>query len=133
NRYVVSIPNGASLILGHSPTAELRGLNEFDDIPPVAPVFWSFRVMVGIGLLMWVVSWIAAWGMRRDREPRPWLLRALVAMTFSGWIALLAGWYVTEIGRQRFLVQDLLRTADAASDVAPSLIGTSLAMYLAVY
>ncbi len=133
NRYVVAIPKGASWILGHSPTAEIRGLNEFDDIPPVAPVFWSFRIMVGVGLLMWIVSWIAWWAMRRGREPRRWVLTSLVAMTFSGWVAVLAGWMVTEIGRQPFLVQGVLRTADAASDVPSGLIGTSLAMYLAVY
>ena len=133
NRWELSVPRGASLILTHSLEGEVRGLNSFDDIPPVAPLFWAFRIMLGIGLLMLLVSWTGVWQLRRDGLPRPWLLRALVAMTFSGWIATLAGWYVTEIGRQPWLVYGVLRTADAVADVAGGLVGTSLTLYLTVY
>jgi cytochrome bd ubiquinol oxidase subunit I len=79
------------------------------------------------------VSWLAAWRLRRGGEPPRWLLRTLLAMTFSGWIATLAGWYVTEIGRQPWLVTGVLKTSDAASNVSAPLIATSLGMYLSVY
>jgi cytochrome d ubiquinol oxidase subunit I len=99
----------------------------------VTPVFYAFRVMVGIGLLMLVVSWWAAWRWWRRGDVGVWPARALVAMTFSGWIATLAGWYVTEIGRQPWLVTGVLSTGDAASDVAAPVIAGSLTMYLATY
>ncbi len=135
NRYEIGIPGGASLILLHDAAGELRGLNEFEGRhPPVAPVFWSFRVMVGTGVAMLAVSWIAAWRLRRrdGTLPRP-LLRVLTAMTFAGWVATLAGWYVTEIGRQPFLVYDVLLTRDAASAIPAPMIGLSLTMYLTLY
>ena len=98
------------------------------------PLFFGFRLMVGVGMLMLLVSWIAAWQLRRRGAPALWMARALVAMTFSGWVATLAGWYVTEIGRQPWLVHGVLKTADAASDDAgASMIGATLAMYLALY
>jgi cytochrome d ubiquinol oxidase subunit I len=99
----------------------------------VAPLFWSFRIMVGTGVLMLAVSWIGAWQLRRGGAVRPWLRYALIAMTFSGWIATIAGWYVTEIGRQPWLVSGVLRTADAASNVPAPMIGLSLAAYLTLY
>ncbi len=133
NRFEIIVPKLASLILTHDPDGEVRGMNDFEHHPPVAPVFWSFRVMVGMGLLMLAVSWLSAWRLRRGGEPPRWLLRALVAMTFSGWIATLAGWYVTEIGRQPWLVTGVLKTADATSSVPAPLIATSLGMYLSVY
>jgi cytochrome d ubiquinol oxidase subunit I len=134
NRFEIGIPKGASLILEHDPDAELKGLNEFEGAhPPVKPVFFGFRIMVGMGLLMLAVSWLAAWQLRRRGVPTPLMARALVAMTFSGWVATVAGWYVTEIGRQPFLVQGVLRTADAASAVPAPMIGGTLAMYLALY
>jgi cytochrome d ubiquinol oxidase subunit I len=135
NDYEIAIPGGASLILAHDLDAEIKGLNEFEGRhPPVAPVFWSFRVMVGTGLAMLAVSWLAAWRLRRGDGtlPEP-LLRVLVGMTFAGWVATLAGWYVTEIGRQPFLVYDVLLTRDAASAVPAPLIGLSLSMYLFLY
>jgi len=89
--------------------------------------------MVGMGMLMLLVSWLGAWKLRGKREPPRWLAHALVAMSFSGWIATLAGWYVTEIGRQPWLVTGILATADAASTVPAASIGLSLAMYLALY
>ncbi|MDC7697712.1 cytochrome ubiquinol oxidase subunit I [Vogesella indigofera] len=134
NRYALGIPKLASLIITHQPDGEIRGLNEFAGAhPPVAKVFWSFRVMVAVGVAMLLASWLAAWQLRRRGEPAPWLARALVAMTFSGWLATLAGWYVTEIGRQPWLVTGILRTADAASAVGGGMILSTLLMYLALY
>ncbi len=133
NRYVLSVPKAASLILTHSLDGEVKGLNSFSDHPPVAPLFWGFRIMVGVGLLMLAVSWLGMWRSRRGGMPPTWLLRILVAMTFSGWIATLAGWYVTEIGRQPWLVTGVLKTADAASSVPTTHIGLSLSVYLTLY
>jgi cytochrome d ubiquinol oxidase subunit I len=137
NRYELAIPGLASLYLGHSLSTEVRGLEEFADAhPPVAPVFWAFRLMVGTGVLMLVVSWSALWQLRRHGQLGPLLGRALVWMTFSGWIALVAGWYVTEIGRQPWLVHGLLRTADAVapvSVVSAGNVGLTLSMYLTLY
>ncbi|HRG16937.1 MAG TPA: cytochrome ubiquinol oxidase subunit I [Pseudomonadota bacterium] len=134
NHVEIGVPKLASLILTHDVDGEIRGLDSFRDAhPPVAPLFWSFRVMVGTGLLMVLVSWLAAWALWRRRLPGPWVLRALVAMTFAGWVATLAGWYVTEIGRQPWLVYGVLRTVDAASTVPAPLIGLSLTAYLMVY
>ncbi len=133
--YAVQVPKLASLILAHDIDAELKGLDQFPNAhPPVAPVFWSFRVMVGVGVLMLLVSWWAAWTMRRAAPvyPRP-VLYALAAMTFSGWVATLAGWFVTEIGRQPFLVYGLLRTADLVAEHPPGMVLSTLIAYLAVY
>ena len=134
--YAVQIPKGASLILAHDADAELRGLNEFKgQHPPVAPVFWSFRVMVGTGLLMLAVAWGAAWLLWRRRGadlPRP-ALWALAGMTFSGWVATLAGWYVTEIGRQPFIVYGVLRTADVVAPHGAPMVAATLAAWLVLY
>lgn len=131
--YALQIPKAASLILAHDAEAELKGLNEFPNAhPPVAPVFWAFRVMVGMGLLMLAVSWLAAFALWRGKSPRG-LLYALSAMTFSGWVATLAGWYVTEIGRQPFIVHGLLRTAEVVAQHAPGTVATTLAAYLVLY
>ena len=133
NHYEIQIPKLASLILTHELDGEVKGLNEFEHHPPVAPVFWSFRVMVGIGMLMLAVSWLGVWQLKRRGEPARWLQRALVGMTFAGWVATLAGWYVTEIGRQPWVVYGVLSTADAASTVPAPLIGISLGLYLSIY
>jgi len=134
NRAEIAIPNLGSLILTHSWDGEVRGLNEFvGEHPPVAPVFYAFRVMVGTGMLMLLVSWWGAWMLwRRARVSRP-LAWALAGMTFSGWVATLAGWYTTEIGRQPWLVTGILRTGEAAGPIPATTIAFSLAMYLAVY
>jgi cytochrome bd ubiquinol oxidase subunit I len=133
NRLELAIPYGASLILRHSTDGEIQGLDDFPDAhPPVKPVFYAFRVMVGMGLMMLAVSWFGVWRLRGGRAPpRAWL-RILVAMTFAGWIATLAGWYVTEIGRQPWLVYGVLRTAAAATTKAIP-IGISLTLYLTLY
>jgi cytochrome d ubiquinol oxidase subunit I len=133
NRFEVGIPGGASLILRHDVQGEIQGLNDFPDAhPPVKPVFFGFRVMVGVGLLMLASSWLGVWLTRAGREPPRRWLRFMVAMTFSGWVATLAGWYVTEIGRQPWLVYGVLPTAAAATqrDIP---IGSSLTLYLLLY
>jgi cytochrome d ubiquinol oxidase subunit I len=134
NRFEIAIPGLASFYLTHDWDGEIRSIKSFGDKhPPVAPVFWAFRVMVGVGLLMLAVSWLAAWQMRRGQEPRPWMVRVLVAMAFSGWVALLAGWYTTEIGRQPWLVQGVLTTAQAASTVPAGSIALTLTLYVLLY
>jgi cytochrome d ubiquinol oxidase subunit I len=138
NRWEVGIPRGASLILTHDPDGEIQGLDEFKDRhPPVAPGFWAFRVMIGVGLLMLVVSWSGWWLGRRACWATPvvprWMLWTLVAMTFSGWLATVAGWYVTEIGRQPYMVYGLLRVADVASNVPGSMIAFTLTLYVVLY
>ncbi len=139
NDFEIGIPSGASLILKHHPDGVIQGLNDFvaadgtRQHPPVAPVFYAFRIMVGVGMLMLAVSWFAGWRLWRKGgidQPVAWML---VAMTFSGWVATLAGWYVTEIGRQPWLVTGVLTTAQAASAVPAGMIGTTLALYLATY
>lgn len=130
NRFAIEVPNLASLILTHDLEGEVQGLNEFQgDHPPVAPVFFSFRVMVGVGLLMLAVSWWGVFLLRRETLPSLYL-KVLVGMTFSGWIATLAGWYVNEIGRQPYVVFGLLKTADAVTTVPPQNVGFSLAIYV---
>lgn len=137
NDFAITIPYGASLILTHSLDGEIKGLNEFADKPPVAPLFYSFRVMVGVGVLMLLVSWYGWWKYRRTKEqpallPKP-LLWIFASMTFAGWVATLAGWYVTEIGRQPFLVYGVLRTADTVTQTVPAPhIVLSLSMYTLV-
>jgi cytochrome d ubiquinol oxidase subunit I len=138
NRYEVAVPKLASVILKHDPEAELQGIDAFPDAhPPVAPLFWAFRVMVGTGGLMLATSWSGWWLMRRrgwnsQRAPRPFLW-LLAGMSFSGWVATVAGWYVTEIGRQPFVVHRLLRTADVASNVPAPMIALTLTMYVTIY
>jgi cytochrome d ubiquinol oxidase subunit I len=138
NDYAIGVPKGASLILAHDADAEIKGLNDFPNAhPPVAPLFFGFRIMVGVGVLMLVTSWAGWWLLRRrgwnaQALPRP-LLWVLSAMTFSGWIATIAGWYVTEIGRQPFIVYGLLRTADVASSVPSPMIALTLTLYVTLY
>ncbi len=135
NDLELGIPNLASLILTHDLNGEVKGLNDFKGKhPPVLPVFFAFRIMVGVGLLMLAVSWLAGWQMARTGRPARWLAYGLVGMAFSGWVATVAGWYTTEIGRQPYLVQGLLTTTEAAAtNVSAGMIGSSLAMYLTLY
>lgn len=134
NDYAVAIPKVASLILTHELDGEIKGLNEFEGKhPPVKPLFWGFRIMVGVGMLMLAVSWFSAWRLKKQGEPGTWPARALMVMSFSGWVATVAGWYVTEIGRQPYLVYGVLKTADAASAVPSGMIATTFAMYLLLY
>ena len=134
SHFAIGIPKMASYILTHDPEGEIKGLNEFKGKhPPVFPVFWSFRVMVGVGMLMLAVSWLCAWQFLRKRELSRLMVKALIAMTFAGWVATLAGWWVTEIGRQPYLVYGVLTTADAASKVPAGMIATTFAMYMVLY
>lgn len=132
----LAVPSGASLILRHSVDGVVPGLNQFPgNHPPVAPVFWGFRIMVGVGVLMLLTAWgtvFLIWRRGLDRLPRL-VVRGLIAMTFSGWLATLAGWYVTEIGRQPWLVTGVLTTKDALGPVAGGMVASTLAMYLTVY
>ena len=138
NHFEIAIPKLASFILTHDVDGEIKGLNEFrDQHPPALPVFLAFRAMVGVGVLMLVTSWVGWLLYRRARwQPQQlpqWMLWGLAGMTFSGWVATLSGWYVTEIGRQPFLVFGLVRTADLASAVSAPMIALTLAMYIATY
>ncbi len=134
NRFEIAIPKAASLILTHELDGLVQGLNSFEgEHPKVAPVFFAFRIMIGVGLLMLFVSWTAVWVMRKGREAPAWLKRVLVGMTFSGWVATVSGWYVSEIGRQPWLVQGVLRTAEAVGPVPAVQIGVSLTIYLLLY
>ena len=134
NDYAIEIPKLASVILTHQWDGEIKGLNDFvGEHPPVAPVFWGFRIMVSVGLLMLAVSWTGALFIIRKKSFPPWLLNTFIAMTFSGWVATLAGWYVTEIGRQPFLVTGILTTAEAVTTQPSGNVALSLALYLVVY
>ncbi len=135
NHFEIGIPKFASFILTHDLDGEVKGVNEFPGKhPPVAPLFWAFRIMVGVGILMLAVSWLSAFSLWRRKDLHPWLIRGLVAMTFSGWVATVAGWYVTEIGRQPWLVYGVLTTAQAAApNVGATAIVGTLVMYLALY
>jgi cytochrome d ubiquinol oxidase subunit I len=103
----------------------------------VFQVFWAFRVMVGMGVLMLLTSWAGWWLYRRSGWQPKTLPRALLwtlaGMTFSGWIATVAGWYVTEIGRQPYIVHGLIRTAEVVSDVPAPMVALTLVMYVVVY
>ena len=141
NHYELAVPNGASIILKHKPDGVVPGLNDFvaEDgtplHPPVFAVFWSFRIMVGTGLAMLALSWTGAYYLRRRGAAQmPKLaLYSFAAMSFSGWIATLAGWYTTEIGRQPWLVQGILTTKEAIADVPAPMVLSTLILYLVVY
>ncbi len=138
NHFEIKLPKLASLILTHHADGEIKGMNDFRDAhPPPLPLFFAFRVMVGVGVLMLATSWVGWWLYRRaqwraEALPRA-LLWLLAGMTFAGWVATVAGWWVTEIGRQPFIVFGLLRTADVVSKVPSSMIALTLALYIALY
>ncbi len=134
NLYEIAIPKLASFYLTHDWNGEVKGIKDFgDQHPPVGPVFWAFRIMVGMGLMMLAVSWFASYELKFKNTLSKRTAMILVAMTFAGWVALVSGWYVTEIGRQPWLVQGVLTTAQAASQVPAANIALSLAMYLTLY
>ncbi len=133
-RFALEIPKGSSLVLTHDPDGRVAGLDAFPEAhPPVAPLFIAFRVMVGLGLTMIAVAWYAAWATRGAGPPSRGVLRALSWMTFSGWVATLAGWYVTEIGRQPWIVYGLLRTADVVAPHPATVVGATLLAYAGLY
>jgi cytochrome d ubiquinol oxidase subunit I len=134
NDFAIEIPRLGSLILTHSLDGEVKGLDAFaPDTPPVAPPFFAFRIMVGVGLLMIALSWFGAWRMRGQAFPPRWLLWTFAGFTFSGWIATLSGWMVTEIGRQPWLVTGVLRTAEAVGPASGAQLGASLTGYVITY
>jgi len=134
--YALSIPKLGSLILTHDPNGVVRGLKEWPkhERPPVGIVFWSFRIMMGIGLAM---LGIGAWSLwlryrRRLYDARS-LHRAAILMGPSGFAALLAGWFTTEIGRQPYTVYGLMTTAESVSAIDAAAVGASLAAFIVVY
>ena len=134
NKFEIAVPKLASFYLTHSWDGEVKGIDSFGDKhPPVAPVFFAFRTMVGVGMLMLAASWTGVWQLRRHGQLRPWLAKGLVAMTFIGWVGLIAGWYVTEIGRQPWLVYGVMTAAEAASTIPAKAIASTLVVYLTLY
>ncbi len=133
NDYEIGIPKLASFYLTHDWNGEVKGIKEFKEHPPVKPTFFAFRVMVGVGVLMWLISWYLSYKVRRQKELRPIEYKILIGMSFSGWVAVLSGWYVTEIGRQPWLVYGILKTKDALSAVPSQWVQISLIGYAVVY
>lgn len=134
--YALEIPYLGSLILTHTLDGAIRGLNAFPPAErPYAPLlFWSFRLMVGLGCAMAGLGlWSLYLRLRGRLFESPWLLRAAIAMGPSGFIAVLAGWVTTEAGRQPYTVYGLLRTADSASPVAAPAVAASLIAFVIVY
>ena len=136
NLYAVEIPKGSSLILKHSLDAPLKGLDTVDrkDWPPVAIVFWAFRIMVGLGMLMLALAAFSLLARVRHRLYEwPLLHRFAVAMGPAGFVAVIAGWVTTEVGRQPFTVHGLLRTADSVSPLQAPAVAISLLAFIVVY
>jgi cytochrome d ubiquinol oxidase subunit I len=136
NLYAVEIPKGSSLILKHSLDAPLKGLDTVDrkDWPPVAIVFWAFRIMVGLGVLMLLLALTSLWARVRHRlYDSPLLHRFAIAMGPAGLVAVIAGWVTTEVGRQPFTVHGLLRTADSVSPLQAPAVAISLLAFIVVY
>ena len=133
-KLAIKVPKLASLILTHEWDGEVQGLNDFvGEHPPVGPVFWGFRIMVGVGMLMLLVSLVCAWQFWRKQELNRLSLRVLYYMTFSGWVAVLAGWYVTEIGRQPWMVTGLISTREVVADHTSGTLLTTLLAYFVMY
>jgi len=135
-KFAVEIPKLSSLILTHDLDGEVKGLKEWpkDERPPVAVVFWSFRVMVGIGILMVATGAIAVvLYFRKKLFTTRWFQWWCAALTPSGFIAVLAGWFVTEIGRQPYVAYGVIRTAEAVSPVVGSHIALSLLAFIVCY
>lgn len=134
NHYELAIPKLASFYLTHDWQGEIKGIKAFgEQHPPVAPIFFAFRIMVGVGLLMLAVSWVVTWQIRTRQDITALSAKILVVMTFAGWVALISGWYVTEVGRQPWLVYGVLTTAQAASAVPAKNIAITLVVYLSLY
>ena len=134
--YAIEIPKLSSLILKHDLNAPLGGLDTvpLDRQPPVAVVFWSFRIMVGLGFLMLFVGLWSLWARFRGKlDTSDWLHRVVVAMGPAGFIAVLAGWVTTEVGRQPYTIYGQLLTSDSISPLAAPAVGTSLIAFVIVY
>lgn len=136
NRMEVAIPKLGSLIVAHDLNAEIKGLKEWpiDERPPVAVVFWSFRIMVGLGLLMLLLGYFGLWLLLTQRlEAATTFLRSCVLMGPAGFIAVITGWITAEVGRQPYTVYGLLRTADSVSPVTANSVGMSLVVFIFTY
>lgn len=133
NKYEISIPKLGSIILTHKLNGEIKGLEEFPEHPPIAPLFFSFRFMFAIGGLMLLVSWFTALQIYYKKNINQIVAKILVAMTFSGLVATVLGWYVAEVGRQPYLVYGLLRTDNAATVLPNKTIIISLSAYVITY
>ena len=134
--YKIEIPKLSSLILKHDLNAPLAGLDTIDDDkePPVPIVFWSFRVMIALGFAM---LGLGLWGLyarfRGTLSTQEWLHRAAVAMGPAGFVAVLAGWITTEVGRQPYTIYGQLLTVDSVSPIAAPAVGASLVAFIIVY
>ncbi len=136
NRFEIAIPRAGSLILKHDPDGLFPGLKSVPpaDRPPVLPPFFAFRIMVGVGLLMVAGGLIGAWLWWRGRLfDRRWYLWPVAHAWWLGFVAIVAGWIVTETGRQPWVVHGVLRTADATSPVPGASIATTLVLFVLVY
>ncbi|MGN6497414.1 MAG: cytochrome ubiquinol oxidase subunit I [Tsuneonella sp.] len=134
--YALGIPKLGSLILQHDPNAAFKGLDTVPDSeqPPAAIVFWSFRIMVGLGLLMLTLGLLSLWARWRGTLYEwPLLHRFALAMSPFGFVAIIAGWVTTEVGRQPYLVYGHLRTSQAMSPLAAPAVATSLLAFVVVY
>ena len=135
-KYAVGIPNLGSLIMTHSMNGEVKGLKEFapEDRPNSTVVFWSFRIMVGMGMLMILLAFMALFLRKGGKLYENKLLhRFAFVMGPSGFIALLAGWFTTEVGRQPWVVYGVMRTKDALSPVSAEQVGITLIIFVVVY
>jgi cytochrome bd ubiquinol oxidase subunit I len=136
NRFAISIPRGSSLVLTHDPNGLFPGLTSVppQDRPPVAPVFFAFRIMLAIGGFMILAALFGAWLMWRGRLfATRWYLQLVAHTWWTGFVAVIAGWVVTESGRQPWIVHGILRTADAVSPVPAASLATTLALFVLVY
>jgi len=134
--YAIEVPKASSLILKHDLNAPMKGLDTIPDKdePPVSIVFWSFRVMVGLGMAMVGIGiWSLTARVRKKLYDWPWLHRAAFVMGPSGFIAVLAGWVTTEVGRQPYTIYGVLRTVDSASPLDAPAIAASLLAFVVVY
>jgi cytochrome d ubiquinol oxidase subunit I len=133
---LLEIPKLSSLILKHDPDAPLEGLKSVprENRPPVEIVFWSFRVMVGLGFLMLILGlWSLAARVRRRLYDWRLLHRFALLMGPAGFVAVIAGWITAEVGRQPFVIYNLLRTEDAVSPIAAPAVTGSLIAFAIVY
>jgi len=136
NDFEIAIPYGASLILRHEPTGLFPGLKDFPpgERPPVTPVFFAFRIMVAIGVVMIAIGLVGAWLWWRGQVfSTQWYLVSVQHSWPLGFLAILAGWWVTESGRQPWIAHGILRTADAASPVSFNAVLTTLILFVLVY
>ena len=136
-RYAIEIPRAGSLLLAHSWDGQIPALKDFppEDRPNSTIVFWTFRLMVGLGVLMIALAFWGLWLRRRERVfSNRLFLRFALLLSPAGLVAILAGWYTTEIGRQPLVVYGLMRTADAVSPQhSASQVGFTLALFVLVY